>query len=174
MADSQSALLPAFVLQNLSDNIYNNRKTAAIEVEGIVKKLASSGDQEKIITELINILNTQFTYSPQPNHRKGGLIALACVTTGLSNDATPYLEQIVPPVLSSFNDQDSRIRYYACESLYNIAKVVRGDIKIFMDEIIDAISKVSADTDVNVQEAAHLVDRLVKDIVAESDQISVE
>jgi hypothetical protein len=32
-------------------------------------------------------------------------------------------QQIVPPVLSSFLDQDSRVRYYACEALYNIAKV---------------------------------------------------
>lgn len=32
-------------------------------------------------------------------------------------------QQIVPPVLESFVDQDSRVRYYACEALYNIAKV---------------------------------------------------
>lgn len=32
-------------------------------------------------------------------------------------------QQIVPPVLNSFSDQDSRVRYYACEALYNIAKV---------------------------------------------------
>jgi hypothetical protein len=30
---------------------------------------------------------------------------------------------IVPPVLNAFLDQDSRVRYYACEALYNIAKV---------------------------------------------------
>ena len=29
----------------------------------------------------------------------------------------------MPPVLNSFSDQDSRVRYYACEALYNIAKV---------------------------------------------------
>lgn len=33
-------------------------------------------------------------------------------------------QQIVPPVLNSFSDQDSRVRYYACEALYNIAKVI--------------------------------------------------
>lgn len=32
-------------------------------------------------------------------------------------------QQIVPSVLNSFSDQDSRVRYYACEALYNIAKV---------------------------------------------------
>lgn len=34
-----------------------------------------------------------------------------------------WIQKIIPPVLKSFTDQDSRVRYYACEALYNIAKV---------------------------------------------------
>ncbi|KAF3613914.1 Protein VAC14 -like protein [Capsicum annuum] len=83
-------------------------------------------------------------------------------------------QQIVPPVLNSFSDQDSRVRYYACEALYNIAKVVRGDFIVFFNQIFDALCKLSADSDANVQSAAHLLDRLVKDIVTESDQFSIE
>lgn len=99
-------------------------------------------------------------------------------------------QQIVPPVLNSFADQDSRVRYYACEALYNIAKVrlsglllflyffflyvqglthlsaslqvVRGDFIVFFNQIFDALCKLSADSDANVQSAAHLLDRLVK------------
>lgn len=33
------------------------------------------------------------------------------------------MQKIVPPVLNSLTDKDSRVRYYACEALYNIAKV---------------------------------------------------
>jgi vacuole morphology and inheritance protein 14 len=36
------------------------------------------------------------------------------------------VQKIVPPVLNSFTDQDSRVRYYACEALYNISKVSLG------------------------------------------------
>ncbi|KAJ0038021.1 hypothetical protein Pint_22387 [Pistacia integerrima] len=79
----------------------------------------------------------------------------------------------MPPVLNSYSDKDSRVRYYACEALYNIAKVVRGDFIIFFNQIFDALCKLSADSDANVQSAAHLLDRLVKDIVTESDQFSV-
>lgn len=32
-------------------------------------------------------------------------------------------QQIIPPILNSFLDQDIQVRYYACEALYNIAKV---------------------------------------------------
>ncbi|XVF85444.1 hypothetical protein PTKIN_Ptkin17bG0118700 [Pterospermum kingtungense] len=172
MADALS-VIPAAVLRNLSDKLYEKRKNAALEVEGIVKQLASSGDHEKI-SAVINLLTTEYTFSPQANHRKGGLIGLAAATVGLSSEAAQHLEQIVPPVLNSFSDQDSRVRYYACEALYNIAKVVRGDFIIFFNQIFDALCKLSADSDANVQSAAHLLDRLVKDIVTESDQFSIE
>ncbi|KAG1334170.1 protein VAC14 [Cocos nucifera] len=167
------SIIPAAVLKNLSDKLYEKRKNAALEVEWIVKQLAVAGEHEKI-NAVINMLNVDFTYSPQANHRKGGLIGLAAVTVGLTKDAALYLEQIVPPVLNSFLDQDSRVRYYACEALYNIAKVVRGDSIIFFNKIFDALCKLSADSDANVQSAAHLLDRLVKDIVTEGDQFSIE
>uniref|UniRef100_A0A0R0IKU5 Vacuolar protein 14 C-terminal Fig4-binding domain-containing protein n=1 Tax=Glycine max TaxID=3847 RepID=A0A0R0IKU5_SOYBN len=172
MADALS-LIPAAVLRNLADKLYEKRKNAALDIEGIVKQLATAGDHDKI-TAVINLLTTEFTYSPQANHRKGGLIGLAAATVGLTSEAAQHLEQIVPPVLNSFSDQDSRVRYYACEALYNIAKVVRGDFIIFFNQIFDALCKLSADSDANVQSAAHLLDRLVKDIVTESDQFSIE
>ncbi|KAI3453176.1 hypothetical protein Pfo_009839 [Paulownia fortunei] len=172
MADALS-VIPAAVLRNLSDKLYEKRKNAALEVEGIVKQLAMAGDHDKI-TAVINLLTNEYTYSPQANHRKGGLIGLAAATVGLTSEAAQHLDQIVPPVLYSFSDQDSRVRYYACEALYNIAKVVRGDFIVFFNQIFDALCKLSADADANVQSAAHLLDRLVKDIVTESDQFSIE
>ncbi|CAH9095991.1 unnamed protein product [Cuscuta epithymum] len=167
------AVVPAAVLRNLSDKLYEKRKNAALELEGIVKQLAAAGDHDKI-TAVINLLAHEYAYSPQANNRKGGLIGLAAATVGLTSEASQHLEQIVPPVLTSFSDQDSRVRYYACEALYNIAKVVRGDFIVFFNQIFDALCKLSADSDANVQSAAHLLDRLVKDIVTESDQFSIE
>lgn len=45
-------------------------------------------------------------------------------------------------MLACFSDQDARVRYYACESMYNIAKVAKGEILLFFNEIFDALSKV--------------------------------
>lgn len=53
-----------------------------------------------------------------------------------------YLEIIVPPVLACFTDQDARVRYYACESMYNIAKVAKGEILRYFNHIFDALCKV--------------------------------
>lgn len=46
--------------------------------------------------------------------------------------------------------------------LLDCAQVVRGDFIIFFNQIFDALCKLSADSDTNVQSAAHLLDRLVK------------
>lgn len=54
-----------------------------------------------------------------------------------------YLDDIVPPVLACFADQDARVRYYACESMYNIAKVAKGEILPYFNDVFDALSKVN-------------------------------
>ncbi len=53
-----------------------------------------------------------------------------------------YLEEIVPPVLACFSDSDARVRYYACESMYNIAKVAKGEILVYFNQVFDALCKV--------------------------------
>lgn len=58
---------------------------------------------------------------------------------GLGEPSQAQLSQIVPPVLASFTDQDSRVRYYACEALYNIAKVARDSFIVFFSEVFDAM-----------------------------------
>lgn len=53
-----------------------------------------------------------------------------------------YLQELIPPVLSCFYDQDSRVRYYACEALYNISKVAKGAVLPFFNQTFDGLSKV--------------------------------
>ena len=61
------------------------------------------------------------------------------------------------------------MRYYACESMYNIAKVAKGEILLYFNEVFDALCKLSADTEEPpVRNGAELLDRLIKDIVSES------
>lgn len=71
-----------------------------------------------------------------------GLIGLAAATIALGRSCAQYLNLIVPAVLSCFTSQDSRIRYYATESLYNIAKVAKGEILVYFNEIFDMLCKV--------------------------------
>ena len=154
------------ISRNLSDKLYEKRKLGALEVEQLVKDLNNNKDYDRI-NHVIQHLVTNFSDSTQGNYRKGGLIALAATAIGLGIDTKKYIPQLVPPVLKCFGDPDSRIRYYACESLYNIAKVARFNILIYFNEIFDALCKLSADPEINVKNAAQLLDRLIKDIVTE-------
>lgn len=123
---------------------------------------------------VIKQLNNDFIQSANGNAKKGGLIAFAAVAIGLGSATSEYVEQLLPPVVWCFTDQDMRTRYYACESLYNISKIARGSILAFFNEIFDGLCKLSADPDQNVKNAAMLLDRLVKDIVTEVGSFDVE
>jgi vacuole morphology and inheritance protein 14 len=65
-------LLPQAVLRQIGDKLYEKRKVAALEVEQIVKRLATAGDQNRIRL-IIDKLIAEYAFSPQANHRKVGL-----------------------------------------------------------------------------------------------------
>lgn len=52
--------------------------------------------------------------------------------------------------------------------MYNIAKVAKGEILVYFNDVFDALAKLAADTELSVKNGAELLDRLVKDIVSES------
>ncbi|KAK9091465.1 hypothetical protein Sjap_024642 [Stephania japonica] len=167
------SVIPSSVYRNLCDKLYEKRKIAALEIEALVRQLAGAGDYERVAT-LIKALAKEMVPGSPSNHRKGGLIGASGIMVGMGVDASRFLGQILEPVFSCFSDPDSTVRYYACETLYNIAKVVRGDLIVFFTQIFDLLCKLSADPDSNVQSATHLLNSLVKDIVTESDNFSVE
>ncbi|KTW29180.1 hypothetical protein T552_01137 [Pneumocystis carinii B80] len=156
------------ILQGLQNRLYEKRKSAAYEVEKLTRECLNNNDTTRI-RQIINILCQDFIYGPSrvANSMFGGLIGLAAVVIAIGQDVAEYLEDIVPPVLSCFSDQEYRVRYYACESMYNIAKVAKGEILLYFNEIFDALSKLSSDTEPSVKNGAELLDRLIKDIVSE-------
>lgn len=134
----------------------------------MIRDCLEDGDRDKIKL-IIEQLCRDFAYAiHHPNSRNGGLIGLAAAAIALGqSEVIEYLDDIVHPVLACFGDQDARVRYYACESMYNISKVANGEILVYFNEVFDALSKLSADPDPSVQTGADLLNRLIKDIVAE-------
>eukprot|EP00126_Sphaerothecum_destruens_P015168 Sdes_comp9092_c0_seq1m546 len=166
--------LTAAVLRGLSDKLYDKRKVAALEVERLMKELVQQNDKVKL-RKVLDTLTDDFAYSTNPNSRKGGLIGLAATAIALGPECIAhYLSILIPAALSCFVDQDSRVRYYACESLYNIAKVARGEVLVYFNQIFDGLSRLVSDTDPNVRNGAELLDRLIKDIVTESTSFQIE
>ncbi|KAK6516599.1 hypothetical protein TWF506_006500 [Arthrobotrys conoides] len=154
--------------RSLNDKLYDKRKMGALELEKLIREHLANNDTDKI-KEIIDQLVHDFAYAiHQPHARNGGLIGLAAASIALGPEVAYYLDSIIPPVLACFEDQDARVRYYACESMYNIAKVAKGEVLLNFNEIFDALCKLTADTELSVKNGAELLDRLIKDIVAES------
>lgn len=165
-----SSIFPLPVIRGLTDRLYDKRKAAALEIEKLARENAKSSER---ITQIIDTLVQDFVYSNNPNARNGGLIGLAATAIALGPAVVAYLDIIVAPVLSCFTNQDPRVRYYACESMYNIAKVAKGDILRYFNSVFDGMCKLAADTESSVKSGAELLDRLVKDIVSELSTKSV-
>ncbi|KAH6575587.1 hypothetical protein BASA62_001830 [Batrachochytrium salamandrivorans] len=161
----QSVLSPQ-VIRSLSDKVYEKRKAAAIEIEKLVRDALVVNDDARICAILV-VLAHEFAYSVVPNTRNGGLIGLAAAAIALGSAIESHLPEIVPPMLACFSDQDSRVRYYASEALYNVCKVARASVLIYFNEIFDALCKLSVDQESSVKSGAGLLDRIIKDIVSE-------
>jgi vacuole morphology and inheritance protein 14 len=142
-------------------------------VTALIKSLNEHHEKEKIVS-VINLLAHEFARSRNVHHRKGGLIGLAAAAIGLGTDIDPYLNHLIPQVLECFDDPESRVCYYACESLYNISKVARTNVLRFFNQIFDGLCKLFAHVDVDVKNGANLLDRLIKDIVTETETFDIE
>ncbi|RCI11530.1 hypothetical protein L249_7486 [Ophiocordyceps polyrhachis-furcata BCC 54312] len=165
-------------------------------LEKIIRDLVSSKDDQRVCDILEQLVNDYAYAVHQAHARNGGLIGLAAAAIALgavcmrlffvmhlscprpemsdpkandlSQELPRYLSKIVPPVLACFTDHDARVRYYACEAMYNIAKVAKGEILVYFNNIFDQLCRLGADSELSVKNGAELLDRLIKDIVSES------
>ncbi|KAG6152162.1 hypothetical protein E4U48_007097 [Claviceps purpurea] len=152
----------------LNDKLYDKRKVGALELERVIREVVVLRNYQRVHDILEQLCNDYAYAVHQPHARNGGLIGLAAAAIALGPDLPRYLAKIVPPVLACFTDQDARVRYYACEAMYNIAKVAKGEILVYFNSIFDQLCRLGADSELSVKNGAELLDRLVKDIVAES------
>ncbi|GMR54020.1 hypothetical protein PMAYCL1PPCAC_24215, partial [Pristionchus mayeri] len=171
MSDAQYAPLTAALVRTLTDKLYEKRKTAALNIETQVKELYAA-NQLSQLDKLIGVLR-ELALAPNGQTRKGGLIGLAAAAIALGKNAGPYTRFLIEPVLTCFNDPDLQVRYYACESLYNIIKICKVHSLEMFDQLFDVLWKLAADTDQNVRSGAELLDRLLMDIVVSKEDFDV-
>lgn len=127
----------------------------------MVKEFSAHNNTSQI-KRLLKVLGQDFATSQNPHSRKGGLIGLAAIAVGLGKDAGQYTEDLIHPILACFCDPDLRVRYYACESLYNVVKVARGAVLPQFTDIFAALSKLACDSEQTIKNATELLDRLMK------------
>ena len=173
MTDKDYAPLSPHCVRALCDKMYDKRKAAALEIEKLTKDCIQINNHTQV-RKLLQVLGSDFAGSQNPNMRKGGLIGLAAMAIGMGAESKKYVNDLVKPVLNCMDDSDSRVRFYACESLYNVTKVARDDILPLFNDLFVAMAKVVTALDQSVRTAAELLDRLLKDIITENKNFSTE
>ncbi|RLV92389.1 Vacuole morphology and inheritance protein 14 [Spathaspora sp. JA1] len=162
---SEGRILDSSLIKDLSNHIYEKRKATAFQIETLTKAALSRNDSQTIY-RIINEL-TELTNSGTNSAKMGAITALGSVSVALGSFAIAYfLEEIIKPIFATFRDTDARVRYYACESLYNIAKIARGEILLYFNEVFDILCILVTDSESSVKNAADILDRLIKDIVS--------
>ncbi|KAJ2438283.1 hypothetical protein IWW46_004958, partial [Coemansia sp. RSA 2440] len=166
-ANKATSVIPAGLSKALADKLYDKQRNATLKIERIVLDALDADDEQKIYA-LVAELATDYATSEKESARIGGLVALAATAVALTHiNIRPFLPHMVPPMVSALSDGESKVRYFACESLYNVAKVSRGNILRWFNDIFDGLARVTADSVKTVKDGADYLDRLIKDIVAE-------
>lgn len=154
--------------------------------ERMVKEFAAAHNTTQI-KKLMIVLGRDFAQSKNSNYKKGGLIGLAAMAIALGKvsrnyhrsfinvvrsvvsnihlnfqDTVEYIEDLMTPILINFSDSDLRVRYFACEALYNVIKVARGAVLPHFGILFQSLSKLASDPDQSVMNASELLDRLLK------------
>jgi vacuole morphology and inheritance protein 14 len=172
--DDESSPVPTTILRGLSDRTTDKRRASCQLLRDIVKQCIEKNDNDRIVA-MINQLSHEFTSSRNVNHRKGGVQALAAVAVGVGGTVIDrFMDYLVPPVLECFEDPETRVCYYAAETFYNIAKVGRTYVLRYFNSIFDGLCKLYAHSDNGVKNAASQLNRLIQDIVTQTDTFDIE
>ncbi|KAH8866099.1 Protein VAC14 like [Schistosoma japonicum] len=166
--DRDYAPLSSSCVKNLVDKLFEKRKSASLEVERIIKDYIHQ-DKHSDIARIIGYFSQDFIQSANPHTRKGGLLGLASAAIGLNEHACLFHGPIILPIIRTFSDNDPRVRYYACEALFNVMKITRKETLHYLSDVLDAISRGVSDSDSTVRPGALQCDRLLKEIIMETD-----
>jgi len=152
----------------LGDKNYEKRMTAALDIESLVREAVrrNQGNHSQV-QKILDCLRREYVESQNPNCRKGGLIGLASVSAALDKDIRLFLPQLATPVLELFQDDDARVRFYACEAMYNVSKRADDAILSHFNQVFDGLCRLYADVDQEVLNGVQHLDRLMKDIATQ-------
>jgi len=111
----------------------------------LVRECHQQGDERLgRIGQIVDQLSDMFSSVTNALHaRNRGLIGFAGTAIALGVDIAPSMECFLEPLLVCFSGPENRVRSFAAQCLYNIAKVSKGEVLVYFNPIFDALSKVS-------------------------------
>ncbi|KJP88028.1 hypothetical protein AK88_02303 [Plasmodium fragile] len=137
-----------------------------VDIENVANKY-----QNKKVMSIINFLQEKFVQSINPAERCGGLIALAFISITVDTQIKFYFSSILKLIVSCVSDPDPKVRYYVCESLYNLCKVSKSVVFYYIEDIFDCLFRICSDTCPNVKSGGAFLDNLLKDLTCSYNNV---
>jgi vacuole morphology and inheritance protein 14 len=82
--------------------------------------------------------------------------------------SSQYFPTLLPPIIDAMGVQDVKVKFQACETMYNVVKFLRTIILKEFNEVFSALIRICADFDEEVKKLSLQLDKLLKDVVSES------
>ncbi|OMJ93668.1 hypothetical protein SteCoe_3368 [Stentor coeruleus] len=161
---------PKGLLQSLIEKNYEKRKQAGQNLQRFLKDQYAVKKSNDIIEKFISFFNDVYLLSVDDIYRQAGLMAYSAIVSSLNiKDDSKFIENLVNPVLSCCRDNNTKVKYYAVETLYNIIKVCRQNVLFMFPYLFKNIVDLCTGTDRDVKKASKKLDSLLKTIVVECE-----
>lgn len=161
---------PKGLLQSLLEKNYEKRKQAGHNLQKFLKEQYLIRKSNEIIEKSINFFNNVYLHSPEDSYRQAGLMAFSAISSSLNiRDDSEYMSDLINPVLSCCRDNNTKVKYYAVEALYNIVKVCRQNVLFMFPELFKSIIDLCTGIDKDVKKATKKLDGLLRTIVVECE-----
>mmetsp|Transcript_1188 Transcript_1188/g.1906 ORF Transcript_1188/g.1906 Transcript_1188/m.1906 type:complete len:685 (-) Transcript_1188:368-2422(-) len=158
------------IFKQLQDKNYERRKFAGVELQKVIKTHLDKKNLSAFKTSA-DYFRVEYLESKNDQLKKGGLMAYSALASSLieNEEGLKLISTLIDPVLGALNQADSRVKFYAVETVYNIAKVGRKHSLQRFTETFNAMVGLMVDSDEEVRKAAEKLDSLLKTILVECE-----
>jgi hypothetical protein len=149
---------------------FEKRSSIAVDIELMVDKAYSKSvsDPRRWSDECAKSICTELTQSIYSNVRAGGLVSLASIAAGSrGNLLNETVSRAVRTCCGAVVDEDSKVRFTACEALFNVLRFCKAPALYEFACIFESLGKLSVDTDMEIRQVTSSLDRQLREIVIE-------
>ena len=165
-------LVGASTYAGFCDSLEEKRLQTSTDFEDFVLRKHREGHDSCLwwLNECIIAINAELVSSSMISHRAGGVLALTSIVLGMREQMYEEIFAMALKIcLTLLDDPEARVRYFACEGVFNMVKLARGRCIAQFSVLFDGLCKLTTDPDNENRSITPIIDRLLKEIVSETD-----
>ena len=164
-------LLGSHIVVGLTDKAVERRVYSGRELGFIASSRSKNLDDRNMnlwLEECIGLIGSELLCSPYAHYRMGGLLACSSLVSACAEKVSEsLLNDIVGSLGKLVNDDEGRVRYFACDAVCSVTRIVRSRVLESFAIVFDCVCKLSGDGESENRQCATALDRMLKEVVTE-------